>query len=487
MTPDRPLTLLIGALGGQGGGLLADWLVEAARTAGYPAQGTSIPGVAQRTGATTYYFELFPQREPAGEPVFSLFPSAGDVDLVAALEPTEAGRALERGLVTDRTIVISSAKRIFSTAEKVIAGDGTIAPLPILQALHAAAQRLIRLDAADTEAAVNAVMLGAIAGSDVLPLEPDHYRNAIQQRGVAVQANLRGFESGFALARSGHQEAPTESEMRFHSAPETFRSAVAALPAPLQPMVGHGLARLVDYQDAAYAARYLERLQPIIALDAEHGDGAFRLAVDVARRLAAWMSYEDVIRVAQLKTRTGRLARIGTEVGTRPGEPLRVVEYLKPGSAEMRAVLPPALARFIREPTPGQTAGRPLRLPTTSPWGWLALRLLAALRPWRPRSIGYAREQALIGQWLGAVATAAPRDYGLACQTAELALWARGYGAVRERGLEWLTTLFAGWEQRLASEPDALRNAVAAALKSARDDPDSGCRTGALSGDPATG
>ena len=68
MTPEtpagsvRPTTVLVGALGGQGGGVLAEWLVDAATHAGYPAQSTSIPGVAQRTGATTYYVEIFPVR-----------------------------------------------------------------------------------------------------------------------------------------------------------------------------------------------------------------------------------------------------------------------------------------------------------------------------------------------------------------------------------------------------------------------------------------
>ena len=96
MTADRPLCILIGALGGQGGGVLADWLVEASYNAGYPAQATSTPGVAQRTGATTYYFELFPEKNPPMDPVFTLFPATGDLDIMAALEPTEAGRALER-------------------------------------------------------------------------------------------------------------------------------------------------------------------------------------------------------------------------------------------------------------------------------------------------------------------------------------------------------------------------------------------------------
>ncbi|HZV95860.1 MAG TPA: hypothetical protein VFF62_08030, partial [Candidatus Nitrosocosmicus sp.] len=62
MTPaaPRPLSILIAALGGQGGGVLTDWIVAAAEHAGLAAQATSIPGVAQRTGATTYYLEVFP-------------------------------------------------------------------------------------------------------------------------------------------------------------------------------------------------------------------------------------------------------------------------------------------------------------------------------------------------------------------------------------------------------------------------------------------
>ena len=53
MNTHRPISLLLCALGGEGGGVLSQWLVEAACIAGYPAQSTSIPGVAQRTGATT--------------------------------------------------------------------------------------------------------------------------------------------------------------------------------------------------------------------------------------------------------------------------------------------------------------------------------------------------------------------------------------------------------------------------------------------------
>ena len=53
MSAQRPLTVLIAALGGEGGGVLADWIVQSALAEDYPVQATSVPGVAQRSGATT--------------------------------------------------------------------------------------------------------------------------------------------------------------------------------------------------------------------------------------------------------------------------------------------------------------------------------------------------------------------------------------------------------------------------------------------------
>ena len=108
---NRPICVLLGALGGQGGGVMVDWLVNAAKIAGYPAQATSTPGVAQRTGATTYYFELFPERNLVENPIFTFFPASDDLDIMIAMEPTEAGRAIERGFVTDFTTVITTTDR----------------------------------------------------------------------------------------------------------------------------------------------------------------------------------------------------------------------------------------------------------------------------------------------------------------------------------------------------------------------------------------
>src|SRR6266852_8118593 len=127
MTSPRPITLLIAALGGEGGGVLTNWIVSAAEHAGLPVQATSIPGVAQRTGATTYYLEIYPETLPAGspEPVFSLYPMPGDVDVIMASELLEAGRTIEMDYASpDRTTLIASTPRPFAIGEKSALGNG---------------------------------------------------------------------------------------------------------------------------------------------------------------------------------------------------------------------------------------------------------------------------------------------------------------------------------------------------------------------------
>ena len=478
MATKRPLTTLIGALGGQGGGVLTDWLVVAARLAGYPAQATSIPGVAQRTGATTYYFELFPEKNPLSYPIFCLFPSQGDVDLVAALEPTEAGKAMQQGYVTGTTTVISSTSRVYSTAEKSVAGDGTMAAEPVLEALGKAAQRLIKVEggiAAGTQ--LNALMFGAIMGCGVLPLSVADGRAAIEEKGLAVAGNLAGFERGVELAVSSKQlsvssKQLTENGLVYELPPTGFEDEVGGLPEVLRPLIGHSLARLVDYQDTDYARHYLARLEPVLTADRAAAGAAkdFRLTLAVAQRLAAWMSYEDVIRVAQLKTRPGRLTRIREEVGAAADQPLRVTDYLSPGRAELLGVIPASLAR--RLPKENGENGRHYAWPTSTFFGFAALKILSILKPLRQRTLMFAHEQTVIELWLTAVTETADYDYELAVQVAETAVWARGYGDVRLYGLTHLETMLPNWTQKVAADIETVRSEVTASLHTARHDPD---------------
>jgi indolepyruvate ferredoxin oxidoreductase beta subunit len=260
--------------------------------------------------------------------------------------------------------------------------------------------------------------------------------------------------------------------------PSALSTALAALPARHRPVIAHAAARLVDYQDVAYAERYLSRLAPIVRIDTAGDEipAEKSLAGIVARRLAAWMMYEDVIRVAQLKTRPGRLGRIRAELGAKAGEPVVVTDFLKPGRDELRGVLPNWLGRLMPPGRPGQRRrGVALKLSTSRPWGYGVLKALGSLRWWRPHTARFAEEQHAIDAWLGAVAATACQDAALARGVAELAVLARGYGDVRARGLSRLTVLLAGWSARLATDTASLSREVAATLNTARSEPDAGC------------
>lgn len=423
--PERPITILIAALGGEGGGVMADWLMEAATETALPAQATSIPGVAQRTGATTYYLEIFPaKRSELGgrEPVLSLTASPGNVDIMVASELVEAGRAMVNGYVSpERTTLIASTHRIYATAEKMQMADGRFDSDKVVAAARQLAKRALLFDmrklAQDNGTVINAVLFGAMAGSGVLPLSRQACEQAIRKAGRGAEASLRGFAAGFEIAL-GERAAPQPAAAP-HRATE------------LEEILNLAEERLRDYQGERYAALYRERLKPFLV-------GERKLAATVARHLANWMSYEDIIRVADLKTRASRFARIRREVAAKDHEPVVVIDFLKPGIDELASVLPHFLGKRLiawaerRGKLDAYNVGMHIR--TSGLPGYLLVRSLAWLRPLRPMSYRYREEQALIVRWLALVSDAAKRDTALAWEIAECARLIKGYGETHRRG-----------------------------------------------------
>ena len=438
--PERPLTILVAALGGEGGGVLADWIIAAATAQDYPVQSTSIPGVAQRTGATTYYVELYPARssELAGRrPVMTLTPAPGYVDVMVASELLEAGRAMMNGFVTsDRTPLIASNHRIYTTLEKMQMGDGRFDSDRIVKAAADLAKRAILFDMAEiatrSGTVISAVLFGALAGSGALPLPRATCEDAIRKTGKGAEASLRGFSAGFEHAAAGtRQRQQLEMPVWRGSPADRVR---AAFPAVTHTMLDEGVARCVDFQDKAYADLYLDRVEPVLKLD---GDD-YKLTNETARFLALWMCYEDVIRVADLKSRKSRFERVRKEVQAKPDEPVHIVEYLKPGVEEMAALLPGPLSRaflaFAKKHGLTHKLNVGLYVKTTSMFGFLMLRSLAWLRPLRRMTARYGEEQALITRWLATTVDAAARDHGLALQIALCGRLIKGYGDTHRRG-----------------------------------------------------
>jgi len=462
--PDRPITILIAALGGEGGGVMADWLMEAATASGYPAQATSIPGVAQRTGATTYYLEIFPaQRKDLNgkEPVLSLTPSPGNVDVMVASELIEAGRAMLNGFVSpERTTLIASTHRIYATVEKMQMADGRFESSRVLDAAAQLAKRAVLFDmrrlAEDSGTVINAVLFGAMAGGGVLPLSREACEQAIRGGGRGAEASLRGFAAGFEIA-ARQRPAPAD-------APPPKRAS------ELQEVLQLGKERLKDYQGARYAALYEERMKPFLGKDE-------KLAAEVARHLALWMAYEDIVRVADLKTRASRFQRVRREVGAKEGEPVVVIDYLKPGIEEFASVLPHALGKRLiswaerRGKLDAYNVG--MHIKTSSLFGYLLVRSLAWLRPWRPMSYRYKEEQQLIERWLGHVAEAARRDVALAREVAECARLIKGYGETHRRGkANFLAILDALVENPATADAREQAGAIRKAREAALADPE---------------
>ncbi len=455
------ITILIAALGGEGGGVLMNWIVDAAVAAGLPVQSTSVPGVAQRTGSTSYYIEI----GRAGEtlPVFALVPMAGRVDVVIASELAEAGRMLERGFVSpSRTVLIASTSRVLTTAEKMQMGDGRFDGERILVAGRALARRFIPLDleeiARQSGTVVSAAMFGALAGAGVLPW-PRAASEAMLANGRGAQASLAGFAMAFEAA-SGVTAAKT--------------LVTSPAPSPVADILDLGFERCRDFQDQAYAELFSGRVRGLAAMHL--GDDPLRAHAleEATRRLALWMTYEDIPRVADLKTRPERFERIAREAEMREGQVLKVTDLFKPGLEELAAMLPVRWGeRLIAHHRRGGRVpflGQGLHLNTTSLTGYLTLRGLARMGKLRRRSLRFRDEQAGIEQWLGAMRIALRDAPAFAGALAELPRLLKGYGETQARGLANYSAIFAALvEPALArglsdADAPALRKAISAAL-----------------------
>lgn len=499
MEQNRPISLLVCALGGEGGGVLTEWLVEIARHAGYAAQSTSIPGVAQRTGATTYYIEVFPVplAQLAGRrPVFSLSPVPGALDAIVSSELLETARQIGNGMSAPlRTLVISSSARIFTTAERMQPGDGRTDAQQLLDVVKAFSREHHVFDmnavARETGTVVSAVMLGAIAGSGLFPFPREACEQVVrggdahasEKLGKTAAASLRGFAAGFEAVGTPRAQAAFVSSVLAadtRDAPPPPRALPDELarrfPPAVHDMLALGHARVLDYQDAAYAALYAGRLGRV--LDAERaadpaGAQGFAITRETARWLALWMAFDDIVRVAALKGRASRAQRVRQEVRAADEDIVKVYDHFKPGAAEFAALLPPGLARRVTAWDRGRQArGRepwalPLKVGSHSVLGMASLRLLSSLKWLRRRGQRFAEEQALIERWLAAVEAGTREAWALGRELALCGRLIKGYGSTNERGKHNLLHMIGELAGRATLPAPARAKAIAAAREAA--------------------
>ena len=447
----QPISILLCALGGEGGSVLADWLVAVARHEDHPAQATSVPGVAQRTGATTYYLEISPEPQSAFgslRPVLGLNPLPGRLDALVSSELLETSRQIGLGMVSnDRTRVISHNGRTLTTAEKMVMGDGRRDAQPLMQlvASHSLAHHVLDMAALTRQAGtvVSAVMLGCIAASGLLPFAREAYAAVLAGDSASARASRKGFDLGFeAITRQREQQRYLDALMAAPAAPPAPAlptDVAAAFPADVHEVLALGHARLIDYQGAAYARLYLQRLRTVLQAEKSASPHEHPITREASRWLALWMAFDDIVRVADLKSRASRMARVRQEAKAGEHDLLKVYDHFKPGIPEIAGLLPTALARrLLRWDRQRVARGQgpwafPIKVATHSFTGLAMLRLLAALRFARPWGSRYAEEQALMAQWLDALVQATRRSPVLGLEVARCGQLVKGYGSTHDR------------------------------------------------------
>ena len=451
---ERPICVAVFAMGGQGGGVLSDWIVELAESQGWHAQSTSIPGVAQRTGATVYYVEMLRPKADR-TPVLSLMPAQGEVDIVLATELMEAGRSILRGLATpDRTTLIASTHRLYAVAEKEKPGDAIVDPNVVMEATAVAAKRVVAFDmesvATKNNSVISACMFGALAASAILPFGRDSFEAIISSGGKGIAPSLNAFRAAHDhVAQSSVAIGPVvaaKTGKHFSPLPDSagrpeldqLLARIRQFPAALQGMLFAGVKRVTDFQDPAYANEYLDRISKTYELDSMHGGAAkaYALTAAAAKYVAIAMAYDDAIRVAELKTRSHRYERVLKENAVGQGQIVYTTEYMHPRLEEVAGTMPAPLGRLM-EAHPrlfGWLFRKPRRVRSGTVHWFLTLYLVAAFKRIRRTTLRHTRELAHLERWLSLAAARISENYDLAVEIINARRLVKGYSDTHARG-----------------------------------------------------
>ncbi len=463
------IKILIPAVGGQGGGVLTEWLVQAFFLEDFDAQGISLPGLSQRGGSTVYYLEAHPKPKSEGKPlIFAQFPVPGEVDIILAQEFLELGRALELGYGSDKTTIVTSTHRVYSTLEKMPIGSGIYSDENLRKLASAFSSEMIELNALELskangmdELAVNGILLGALCESGALPIDKKSFITSIEMVGVAVNASLKAFEVGWNYAHSNSDTSLSDSVKWDSFKAERsdklegkdkeeylarIKSIESDYPSNLKEILAESVYRLIDYQDIDYADKYLNEVRNIYVIDDDTKGSNYKLTESYAKNLALLMSYEDGVRVAELKIKSDRFKRIREEMRIKDDQVFHVVDYLKPDAEEIYGLLPNVLVAPVLSFTQTRLfkkiwrRKKPLTMgqtPVTNSFsGYLRMWMLTKIKFMRPQSHRYKKEHKLIKRYTETLNKYSTYDYKLTCLIAQSAQMVKGYGKVRRRTMD---------------------------------------------------
>jgi len=446
------IKIAVMAVGGQGGGVLTGWIADLATRAGFTVQMTSVAGVAQRTGATIYYVEMAPPS--SYQPVFALSPSPGDVDILIAAELMEAGRAILRGFVTaDKTTLIASSHRILAVSEKQVPGDGRAEADVVEQRFADSALKSVCFDmqaiAEQAGTMISSSLFGALAKSGALPFDQQLYEDVIKESQRGVSQSMAAFRAALAyeIDDTGAQDnvetltgnlpgdptGPAALIERWHA----LRTRITGFPVQTQSMALAGLTKAVDYQDVDYGEEYLDHIATFIALDDRKHD--YQLSTTAAKYIANAMCYDDILRVADLKTRLSRDTRLRQEQQVQQDQIVHVTEYFHPRAEEFCGTLPAGLGAFIERSSVlfsimQKLLNKGRRIRTDGVTGFSMLWVVAGLRRYRRKLLRHRHESQHLKQLLDATHQALGANYALAVEILQCQRLIKGYSDTHNRG-----------------------------------------------------
>ncbi|MET0443037.1 MAG: DUF6537 domain-containing protein [Pseudorhodoplanes sp.] len=199
------------------------------------------------------------------------------------------------------------------------------------------------------------------------------------------------------------------------------------LPETVVPVANEAIDMLVTYQGLGYARLYVDRLKRFVG---RHNVDAALLA-DIARLMAERMSYQDPIRIAQLK-----LAELDKPANA------PAVEVRKFRLDELLGSLPAAVGEPVLDMLEwmGWAARRrvPIRFSNAGRFGIRRLKIEAALRRWRLFSVRYATERAWVERWLHMIDRSLTKQPQAAAAIVQTATMIQGYGDAYRHGVaDW--------------------------------------------------
>ena len=202
------------------------------------------------------------------------------------------------------------------------------------------------------------------------------------------------------------------------------------LPEAVAPAASDAIHMLIDYQSTAYAQLYVDRLKRFVG---RRGVDDAMLG-EIARLMAARMSYEDPIRIAQLK-----LAEIADAAGNPQLQSTRDVRTFR--LDELISALPAIVAEYVLDAL--EWAGwlhKPVSISfsATNRLGFRRLKLEAWLRRWRRYSVRYTKERVWVERWLHMIDRSLTKQPAAAAALVQTATMIEGYGDPYRQGIaDW--------------------------------------------------